>query len=166
MSMTKGERAIEAIESHFAEVYSFEATGPHRPNFIWDIEMYQAIGLLPDDYDIPKEDELAGTMYALAKSVDEALNPDFEKDGYLLQSACVCYGGDSFPSKMKEALKVAFSITKARVKGLTKNTNKFKQLTIAFGKYVSGCRPGTEGWSQLDDEALGWAMATMEDEDG
>ena len=32
-----------------------------------------------------------------------------------------------------------------------------EQLAIAFGKYLVGYRPGEEGWSALDQEALEYA---------
>lgn len=35
-----------------------------------------------------------------------------------------------------------------------------EQISIAFGKYVSGYRPGDEGWSELDQEAYDEVMET------
>ncbi len=65
------QRLRDAIERHFGEVYGGETEGPFRPNFIWDIEMYQAAGLLPSDFPIPDEDELEGTNYHLRKLLVE-----------------------------------------------------------------------------------------------
>ena len=55
-----------AIENHRLEVY-----GDTNPDFIWDIELYQAAGLLPDDYTHPNEEDLANTNHSLVRRIKE-----------------------------------------------------------------------------------------------
>ena len=59
------EELLEAIESHRVEVYS-----QAPPNFCWDIELYQAAGLLPKDYMGPDNDELSGSIYSMRKALE------------------------------------------------------------------------------------------------
>lgn len=149
--MTRGERAIEAIESHFAEVYSGEVEGPHRPNFIWDVEMYQAIDLLPEDFKIPHENELSGSVYAMKKRLDTAL----EK--------LAAYAAMPRTAVLDNQETEAF-IAETRDE-INAHTNKFVQLCIAFGKHLSGFKPGSEGWTDLDNQAMMWALETTEEID-
>lgn len=59
------EKLLTAIESHRIEVYS-----QAPPNFCWDIELYRAAGLLPEDYVHPEEDQLNGSVYAMRKALE------------------------------------------------------------------------------------------------
>ena len=45
----------------------------------------------------------------------------------------------------------------ARAKKLSSRP-KFKQMAIAFGKYLSGYRPATEGWGNLDQKAMEYCL--------
>lgn len=55
---------LQAIKSHRIEVY-----GDAPPNFVWDIELYQDAGLLPEDYVHPSEDDLHASIYVLRKAL-------------------------------------------------------------------------------------------------
>lgn len=48
--------------------------------------------------------------------VKTLLDQDKPLDGYTLQSCCICYGGDSFPTKMEEALKCHKSILSTKIR--------------------------------------------------
>lgn len=62
------EKLLAAIENHRNEVYS-----QADPNFCWDIELYQAAGLLPEEFEHPEEDQLSGSIYALRKALEALL---------------------------------------------------------------------------------------------
>lgn len=91
MSMTRGERAIEAIKCHKAEVY-----GDNAPDFAADFEMYQAIDLLPEDYIPPGEEQMNHSAYQARKDSQEAVD--------LLRSALVAMDG-SLTDKAKDGLR-------------------------------------------------------------
>jgi hypothetical protein len=84
---------LEAIRSHRDQVYSIAP-----PNFVIDVELYQAAGVLPDDYEIPDEDELNGSVYSMRKALETAV-----RDGQCAQScpalmgdgACNCWVADA-----------------------------------------------------------------------
>lgn len=59
---------LGALKNHMCEVYSHM-----RPNFCWDIELYQAAGLLPKNYTFPEEEELTNTCYQLQQALKALL---------------------------------------------------------------------------------------------
>lgn len=58
-----------------------------------------------------------GTPAAL--TIDEVLAVlSEEPDNYTVQSCCICYGGNSFPGPMREALKCHLAILQSRFGGM------------------------------------------------
>lgn len=45
-----------------------------------------------------------------------------------------------------------------RVTSSVNHNISFQQLSVAFGKYVAGYRPGEPGWIKLDEDALQYVM--------
>lgn len=47
-----------------------------------------------------------------------ALAVEKKIDNYTLQNCCICYGGDSFPTKMRDALECHQDILAARIRNI------------------------------------------------
>lgn len=83
------EKLLEAIKSHWTEVYSLG-----DPDFVWDIELYQAAGLLSADYEHPTEDQLSGSIYEMRKAL-EALIAVAEPVAISLTAGAYVHHGDA-----------------------------------------------------------------------
>ena len=58
---------------------------------------------------IQELDEAKATLSAYSKVLAEPI------DNYTLQSCCICYGGNSFPGPMREALECFSNIMQSRI---------------------------------------------------